>query len=104
VATREAFSPTATRIVQSQDGQEARLRYDAGFLARDYEVALKTLGCCRHTTIFWHAGPSSVADVKIEWLDHRHLQLTYHVRSGDPQHCEKQLGDISMVCTPLGWC
>ena len=96
--------PTETRIVRSQDGQEAKLLYDAGFLGRDYtEVALKTTGCCRHTTVFWHGGPGSVDDVEIEWLDNHHLQLTYHARYGDSQHCERQVGDITVVCKSAGW-
>lgn len=96
--------PTKTHIVHSQDGQEARLSYDAGFLGRDYtEVALKRTGCCRHITVFWHAGPSSLDDVNIEWLDDRHLRLTYHARSGDPQHCEQRVGDVTIICTSLGW-
>jgi hypothetical protein len=41
--------------------------------------------------------------VKIEWLDNRHLSLTYHARPGDKQHCEPQVGEISIACTSLGW-
>jgi hypothetical protein len=96
--------PTKTRMVQSQDGQEARVSYDAGFLGRDHTaVALKRTGSCRHITVFWHAGPSSLNDVNIEWLDGRHLRLTYHARSGDPQHCEQRVGDVTIICTSLGW-
>jgi hypothetical protein len=96
--------PTATRIVRSQDGQEAEVSYDAGFLGRDYtHVALKFTGCCRHVTAFWHGGPSSLDDVNVEWLDNRHLRLRYHVRSGDQQHCEQRVGDVTIVCESLGW-
>jgi hypothetical protein len=96
--------PTETRVVRSLDGQEARVSYDAGFLGRDYtEVAVKLTDCCRHVTVFWHSGPSSVEDVNAEWLDNRHLRLTYHARSSDQQHCEQRLGDITIVCESLGW-
>jgi hypothetical protein len=96
--------PTKTRIVRSQDGQEARLSYDAGFLGRDYtEVALKRTADCRHIAVFWHAGPSSLDDMNIAWLDERHLSLTYHARPSDPQHCEQRVGEVTVVCTSLGW-
>jgi len=96
--------PTETRIVHSTDGQEARLRYDGGFLGRDYtRVDLKTPDSCRHIAVFWHAGPSFLDDVKMDWLDNRHLRLTYHARSGDPQHCEQRAGEVTVVCTSLGW-
>lgn len=96
--------PTQTRTAQSQDGQRATLSYDAGFLGRDFtEVSLKPTGSCRHTTVFWHGGPSFFDDVKMEWVDNRHLRLTYHSRSGDPQHCEQQVGETTIVCTSLEW-
>ena len=96
--------PAQTRTVQSQDGQQAVLSYEAGFLGRDYtEVRLKRLGSCRHTTVFWHAGPSWFDDMKVEWVDNRHLRLTYHARSGDPQHCEPQTGEVTVVCTASDW-
>jgi hypothetical protein len=41
--------------------------------------------------------------VKVEWLDNRHLSLAYHARSGDQQHCEQRLGEITIVCKSLGW-
>ena len=95
---------TQIRTVISGDGQEARVRYDAGFLGRDYTaVDLKLTGCCRHTTVFWHGGPSTLDDVKIEWLDNRHLSLTYHARSSDQQHCEQRVREITIVCKSLGW-
>jgi hypothetical protein len=94
--------PTQTRIVRSSDGQEANLSYDAGFLGRDYtEISLKRTGCCRHIVVFWHNGPSWFDDAKIEWLDNRHLHLTYHARENDPQHCEHQVKDVTIVCTSL---
>ena len=96
--------PTETRIVPSQDGQEARLSYNAGFLGRDYtEVALRHAGTCRHIAVFSHAGPSYFDDVKIEGVDNRHLRLTYHARPGDPQRCEQRVGEVTIVCTSLGW-
>jgi hypothetical protein len=94
--------PTATRIVLSPSGQEARLSYNAGFLGRDYtEVALKRPGSCGHAPVFWHAGPSSLDDTKIEWLDDHHLSLTYHARSGDRQHCEQRSGEVTVICASL---
>jgi hypothetical protein len=96
--------PTATRIVYSQNGQEARLSYDSGFLGRDYtEVALKTPSSCRHTAIFWHDGPSSLEDVQVDWIDNEHLQLKYHARPTDPVHCEQKVGQVAIVCTSLRW-
>lgn len=96
--------PTQSRSVWSADGQEAKLSYDGGFLGRDYtEVRLKRTGCCRHIGVFWHAGPSWFDDPKIEWLDNRHLRITYHTRTDDPQHCEQQAGDIAVACIASPW-
>ncbi len=97
---RAGDPPTQVRTVRSTDGQEATLRYDAGFLGRDYtEVTLKRSGCCQHDPVFWHAGPSWFDDVQIEWLDNRHLHLTYHARRGDAQHCQERVGDTNILCS-----
>jgi hypothetical protein len=96
--------PTRTRIVQSPDGQQAKLSYDAGFLGRDSTtVTVKHAGCCRHTVVFWHEGPSWLDDPKIEWLDNRHLRISYHTRPDDPQHCEQQVWNIAVVCISSPW-
>jgi hypothetical protein len=96
--------PTVSRTVRSQNGHEARVSYRAGFLGRDYtEVALKSSCCCRHTTVFWHGGPSSLDDVQVEWVDNEHLHLSYHARSTDAMHCEQKVGEVTIVCTSLGW-
>jgi hypothetical protein len=96
--------PTRTRIVRSPDGQQAELNYDAGFLGRDYtKVTLKRSGCCRHIVVFWHGGPSWFDDPKIEWLDNRHVRITYHTRRDDPQHCEQKMGDIAVACISSPW-
>lgn len=96
--------PAQTRIVQSLDGRQAKLSYQAGFLGRDYtEVIMKRADCCRHTAVFWHAGPSFFDDPKIEWLDNHHLSITYRTRPGDLQHCERQMGDIAILCVPVPW-
>ncbi len=93
--------PAQMRAVQSPRGEEARLSYEAGFLGRDYtEVTLKQPACCRHTVVFWHQGPSWFNDPKVEWLDNQHLQISYHSRPDDPQHCEQQLRDITIICKP----
>jgi hypothetical protein len=93
-----------TRTIQSPDGQQALLIYQAGFLGRDHtEVRLKHTGCCRHEIVFWHAGPSGFDDPKIEWLDNRHLRIMYHTRPDDPQHCEQRVGDIAISCTSSPW-
>jgi len=96
--------PTVSRTVLSQNGQEARVSYNAGFRGRDYtEVALKSPSCCRHTRVFWHGGPSSLEDVQIDWVDNEHLHLKYHARPTDPVHCEQKDGKVTIVCTSLGW-
>ena len=95
---------TRSRSVWSADEQEAKLSYDGGFLGRDYtEVRLKRTGCCRHVVVFWHSGPSEFDDPKIEWLDNRHLRITYHTRRDDPQHCEQKMGDIAVACISSPW-
>src|SRR6266480_3396309 len=102
VSVRQSAHPD--RIVRSQNGQEAKLSYSGGFLGRDYtEVTLKSPGCCRHVVIFLLAGSSWFDDVRIEWVDDHHLQLTYHARSSDQQHCEQRVGEINIVCTSLEW-
>jgi len=96
--------PTERRTFRSSDGKEARLSYDAGFLGRDYtEVSLKHPGSCRHTKVFWHLGPSSFDDPKVEWIDAQHLRITYHTRSDDPQECEKQVGQVYILCGSEPW-
>jgi len=93
--------PAQTKTVRSAGGEEARLSYEAGFLGRDYtEVTLKRPACCRHTVVFWHQGPSWFDDPKLEWLDNQHLQISYHSRPDDPQHCDEHLRDITIVCKP----
>jgi hypothetical protein len=95
---------TQTRIVRSSEGQQATLSYDAGFLGRDYtKVTLKRTGCCRHIVVLWHHGPSEFDDPKIEWADNRHLRITYHTRRDDPQHCERQVGNIAVTCISSPW-
>jgi hypothetical protein len=100
-----AGNPSAkTRVIKSSDVQEAKLSYSAGFLGRDYtEVTLKHPGCCWHITVFSHNGPSWFDDVKVEWLDNRHLHITYHARPGDPQHCEGKVGEVMITCTSSPW-
>ena len=96
--------PPAHRIARSQNGQEATLIYQGGFLGRDYtEVTLKFPDCCRHNTIFWHAGPSFVDDVQVSWVDNHRIHLTYHARSTDPVHCEKEVREVTIECTTLEW-
>ncbi len=96
--------PPVRRIVSSQNGREATLIYQAGFLGRDRtEVTLKFPSCCRHTNIFWHAGPSFVEDVQVSWHDNQHLHLTYHARSTDLVHCEQKVGEVTIECTTLEW-
>jgi hypothetical protein len=78
--------------------------YDGGFLGRDYtKVSLKAPCCCKHTTIFEHDGPSSIDDVQVEWVDTRHVRLTYHARPSDYVRCEQRLAEVTVVCTSLGW-
>ena len=96
--------PTVYRTVRSQNGQEATVSYNAGFLGRDYtEVALKSPCCCRHTRFFWHGGPSSLDDVQVEWVDDEHLHLSYHARPTDAVHCEQKVENVTIVCTSLEW-
>jgi hypothetical protein len=102
LALRNSGPSAQTRTVRSADGQEASLSYKAGFLGRDYtETTLKRTGCCRHTVIFWHQGPSWFDDPKIDWLDNQHLRISYHARQDDPQHCEHQLEDITIACMSM---
>lgn len=96
--------PTESRTVKSNDGAEATLNYDGGFLGRDYTfVTLKRRAECRHVQVFWLAGPSSFDDAKLEWLDNQHLRISYHARPGDRQHCESQLGEIKISCSSQPW-
>lgn len=96
--------PTKSRVVKSPDGEEATLNYSAGFLGRDYtEVTLKRSGCCRHIPVFSHNGPSSFEDPQIEWVDNKHLRITFHTRPDDPQHCEQHVGDTVITCTAVSF-
>jgi hypothetical protein len=98
------WSDPEIRVTKSMDGHQATLSYKAGFLGRDYtEITLQQPNCCRHTTVFYHFGPSSLEDTKLEWLDNRHLQITYHTRPDDLQHCDKQVGPVSVACSPQPW-
>jgi hypothetical protein len=97
--------PEQSRVFPSHDGHhEAKLNYHAGFLGRDYtEVTLKSADSCRHTRIFWHAGPSELRDPHIQWLDAQRLSITYHTRPDDPWHCEKKVAGITVACMSLPW-
>jgi hypothetical protein len=96
--------PPKTLIVRSNDGKEAELIYRGGFLGRDNtEIRLKQPGCCRHTTVFSHAGPSYFDDPKLNWLDNRHLVIAYHTRADDPQTCRHELADIVIMCEAIPW-
>jgi hypothetical protein len=66
-------------------------------------VSLKVSGCCRHITVFRHHGPSTFTDPELEWRDDHHLLITYHARPGDLQHCEKLVGQVTIVCTCIPW-
>ena len=101
IALGNSSPPARTRTVRAPRGEEARLSYQAGFLGRDYtEVTLKRPACCKHTVVFWHQGPSWFDDTKLEWLDNEHLQISYHSRPDDPQHCDQNLRDITVICKP----
>jgi hypothetical protein len=102
--------PEEKRVIRSADGQMATLIYQArflgqaGFLGRDRtEVTLKRDGCCRHIVVFWHGGPSSFDDPRVDWLDNRHLRIEYHARGGDSDHCEGALADIAITCIAESW-
>jgi len=96
--------PAQTRTAISPRGNEATLRYQAGFLGRDYtEVLLKSRNGCRHVRVLSHAGPSWFDDPKIEWIDDHHLHLTYHARRDDPQRCERQVDDVVVNCSASPW-
>ena len=93
-----------TRVVQSPKGQRAELIYHAGFLGRDYtEVTLKRTGCCGHSTVFWHQGPSWIDDPKLEWIDNRELDIVYHARPDDRRYCEDSVAEIKIVCIAQVW-
>jgi|HubBroStandDraft_6_1064221.scaffolds.fasta_scaffold260381_1 hypothetical protein len=96
--------PAQSRTARSSAGDEATLNYYGGFLGRDFTaVTLKHPGQCRHVRVFWLEGSSFFDDVKLEWLDNRHLQISYHARRDDPQHCENQIGEISISCLSQTW-
>jgi hypothetical protein len=102
VALASGNPPTKSRVVKSPTGEEATLNYSAGFLGRDYtEITLKKAGCCRHVPIFSHNGPSSFDDPQVEWMDNKHLHITFHTRPDDPQHCEQHVESTFITCTAL---
>ena len=96
--------PAKTRVIRSPSGNEATLIYHEGFLGRDHtEVKLKQVGCCQHRSVFWQSGPSSLDDLHLEWLDSKHLRISFHARVDDPSHCEQNSGDVVISCTKLTW-
>ena len=104
VALHLGDPPAQVRLVRSADGQEATLRYDSGFLGRDYtEVTLKQPDSCRHTTVFYHFGPSEFSDPKLEWASNQVLRIRYHTRSGDPDYCETRVENTKIVCEASLW-
>jgi len=91
--------PAKIRQVESTDGQIATLKYSAGFLGRDTtEIILKRPDCCRHDVVFWHDGPSSFEDTKIEWIDNSHLQIAYHTQPDDQRHCVDHIDKTEIIC------
>ncbi len=104
IALNAGNPPAKIRVTRSTDGQEAKLTYRAGFLGRDHtDVTLKRNGCCRHTTVFSHSGPSWFDDPKVEWLGNHHLYITYHSRPDDPQQCDGKAGEITITCVSSPW-
>jgi hypothetical protein len=96
--------PAQSRTATSNDGDEATLEYYGGFLGRDLiSVTLKRLGQCPHVRVFWLQGSSFFDDVRLLWLDNRHLQISYHARSDDLQHCENRVGEITISCLSQPW-
>ena len=91
-------------VVESPGKNVARLSYQAGFLGRDSTVVtVKYAGCCQRSEVFWHFGSSGFADPTLEWLDDRHLRITYHTRPGDPQECKNDAGRVEVACVPMDW-
>jgi hypothetical protein len=96
--------PVRTRVIASPTQEQATLVYHAGFLGRDYtEVKLKQPGCCQHTRVFSHSGPSEFTDPQVEWVGANHLRIRYHTRPGDPQFCAGELGRIHIDCEAVRW-
>lgn len=95
------------RTVASPNGtHEAILKYQAGFLGRDFiRVSIKSRGCCRHLTAYEYAGPGWVSSTTMTWLDDSHLRISYYA---DPvqypdQHCVSRVADVNVECVPMPW-
>ena len=95
------------RTVASPNGtHEAILKYQAGFLGRDFtRVTIRSKGCCEHFTAYEYAGPGWISSTTMTWLDDSHLRISYY---SDParyprQHCVSRVADVSVDCIPMKW-
>jgi hypothetical protein len=78
----------------------ATVRYQAGFLGRDYTtVKVTKTDCCTHHMAYECAGPAEPNSTILSWIDDSHLQIEYRADPGLlHQHCETHVEKITIVC------
>src|ERR1022692_3091354 len=91
------------RTTDSPSGlHRATLMYQAGFLGRDIsEVEITTKNSCKRLTAYVYDSPSDLTSTAVTWLDDSHLQIKYRLDRDRYQHCEAQVADVRVACTPL---
>lgn len=91
------------RSTDSPSGlHRATLMCQAGFLGRDVsEVKITTKNSCKRLIAYGYDGPSDLTSTQVTWLDDFHLQIKYRLDRDRYQHCEAQVADVSVACTPL---
>jgi hypothetical protein len=91
------------QTISSPNGlHRATLMYQAGFLGRDDSmVEITAKNSCKRFTAYVYEGPSSMTSTAVTWVDDSHLQISYHLDRDRYQHCEAQVADVSVACTPL---
>jgi hypothetical protein len=91
------------QTIDSPNGlHRATLMYQAGFLGRDSsEVEITTKNSCKRLTAYTYEGPCNITGTAMTWVDDSHFQIKYELDRDRYQHCETQIGDVSVTCIPL---
>jgi hypothetical protein len=91
------------RTTKSPSGlHQATVRYEAGFLGRDFSrVELTKAGSCKHFIAYEYEGPSDLTRTTVAWVDDWHLQIQYYADHERRQRCETRVADVVITCRPI---
>jgi hypothetical protein len=94
--------PQYRTVMSPKGSHEATLKYEGGFLGRDFSsVEIKRQDCCQRFTAYEYEGPSDLTGTSLLWLDESHLQIQYHADPNRYQRCKTRVADVVITCAPL---